>query len=165
MEVLVFLMQIKFHSAVLITNKYEIMKKFYSNVLEQEIEFDFGNCSSYKCGLSIWQLQPYYPLTDALGRQFSEKGNNNLELCFETDEFQSVVEKIRTHEIEYLHDVTEEKWGQLTLRIFDPDNNIVEIGETIPCFVNRFHKQGMNAEQINERTSVPIEAIKQITNQ
>ena len=58
--------------------------------------------------------------------------------------------------------VTEETWGQLTIRFYDPENNLIEIGETIPCFVKRFYNQGMTIEEVSQRTLVPLEFVKGI---
>jgi catechol 2,3-dioxygenase-like lactoylglutathione lyase family enzyme len=153
-------MDIKFHSSVIITRDFDKMKEFYQDILQQEIEFDFGNCIGFKCGLSIWQLQPDYPIAERLGKTYDASGNKNLELCFETASFDKVVSGLKNHKIEYLHNIIEEKWGQKTIRFYDPENNLIEIGETIPCFVQRFYNQGMKIEEVSKRTSVPLEFIK-----
>jgi len=64
--------------------------------------------------------------------------------------------------LSYLHKETEELWGQKTVRFYDPENNLVEIGETIPCFVKRFYNQGMTIEEVSKRTSVSSEMVLQI---
>lgn len=155
-------MKIKFHSTVIMTEEFEQMKSFYQNILQQEIEFDFGNCIGFKNGLSLWKLKEEYPIAKKLGRTFDKSGNKNLEICFETDDFELVIENLKKHKLNYLHEVTEELWGQQTVRFYDPEKNLVEIGETIPCFVKRFKRQGMGIEDVSKRTSVPIELVEQI---
>jgi catechol 2,3-dioxygenase-like lactoylglutathione lyase family enzyme len=155
-------MEIKFHSTVIITEAFEQMKLFYQNVLQQKIEFDFGNCIGFKNGLSLWKLKEEYPIAKRLGRTFDKSGNKNLEICFESDDFELVVQNLKKHQLKYLHIETEELWGQQTVRFYDPENNLVEIGETIPCFVKRFHNQGMTIEEVSKRTSVPTELVSQI---
>lgn len=155
-------MKITLSSTVLITADFEKMKSFYQNILQQQIEFDFGNCIGFKNGLTIWKLKEEYPIAQKLGRTFDPSGNKNLEICFETDDFAHVVETLQKHEITYLHDVAEEVWGQQTIRFYDPENNLIEIGETIPCFVKRFYNQGMSIEDVSKRTSVPIEIVSKI---
>ena len=155
-------MEIKFHSTVIITEEFEQMKSFYQNILQQTIEFDFGNCIGFKNGISLWKLKDEYPITKNLGRTFDKSGNKNLEICFETDNFELVVKNLKKHQLKYLHKETEELWGQQTIRFYDPDNNLVEIGETIPCFIKRFRNQGMSAEEVSKKTSVPIQIIKEI---
>lgn len=155
-------MEIKFHSTVIMTEEFEQMKSFYHEILQQKIEFDFGNCIGFKNGLSLWKLKEEYPISKKLGRTFDKSGNNNLEIYFETDDFELVVENLKKHKLNYLHKEIEELWGQQTIRFYDPENNIVEIGETIPCFVKRFRNQGMSAEEVSRKTSVPIEMVNEI---
>jgi transposase len=35
-----------------------------------------------------------------------------------------------------------------TMRFYDPENNLIEIGETISCFVKRFKNQGMTEIEV-----------------
>lgn len=87
-------MEIKFHSTVIMTEEFELMKSFYQNILQQQIEFDFGNCIGFKNGLSLWKLKDDYPIAKKLGRTFDNSGNKNLEICLETDDFELVVESL-----------------------------------------------------------------------
>jgi len=84
-------MNIKFNSSVIITKNLILLKNFYTQTLNLEIEFDFGNCIALKGGISIWELKEDYSISKNLGRLFSENGNNNLELCFETDNLDEVI--------------------------------------------------------------------------
>ena len=131
-------MKINYSSTVIITNHFEAMRHFYQDVLKMEVDVDFGNCIGFKGGVSIWQLTEDYPIAQKLGRTFDEGGNKNLELCFETEDFEESVKHLSNYSIRYLHQVEEETWGQQTIRFYDPDNNLIELGESIPCFVKRF---------------------------
>jgi catechol 2,3-dioxygenase-like lactoylglutathione lyase family enzyme len=155
-------MEIKFHSTVIMTDDFEQMKSFYQDILQQKIEFDFGNCIGFKNGLSLWKLKEEYPISKKLGRTFDKSGNKNMEICFETDDFEIVVENLKKYQLKYLHKETEELWGQQTVRFYDPENNLIEIGETIPCFVKRFRNRGMSAEEVSNKTSVPIQIVNEI---
>ncbi|MDA3882892.1 MAG: hypothetical protein PF481_06385 [Bacteroidales bacterium] len=155
-------MNIKFHSSVIITKDFDKMKIFYQEVLQQEIEFDFGNCIGFKNGISLWKLTKEYPIAKKLGRTYDSSGNKNLEICFETDNYKELVSSIEKHTIHYLHKTIEERWGQYTMRFYDPENNLIEIGESMSCFVKRFYNQGLSVEDVSKRTSVPIEIIQEI---
>ena len=148
-------MTIAFNSPVLLVKDFSAMKSFYTDTLDQKIKDDFGTCISFACGLSIWQLKPDYPISKRLGRCFSEGGNQNLELCFETDEFEASVERIKAAGVRPLHDVVEESWGQLTFRFFDPEGNLVELGESMPTFVKRLYNHGLSQEAIHSKTGIP----------
>ena len=138
------------------------MKVFYQEILKQEIKVDFGNCVGFKNGISLWKLTEEYTIAKKLGKTYDSSGNKNLEICFETDHFEKVVSSIRKYNLKYLHKTIEERWGQKTIRFYDPENNLVEIGETIPCFVKRFRNQGMSAEEVSKRTSVSIQMVNEI---
>ncbi len=155
-------MNLQFHSSVIICQDFDKMKDFYLNILQQEVEVDFGNCIGLKCKISLWQLKDNYPIAEKLGRTFSTQGNKNLEICFETDDFETIVNHLKHYDINYLHKEEEETWGQRTLRLFDPENNLIEIGETVPCFVKRFYQQGLSIEEVSQRTAVPLEMVKEI---
>ncbi|OYT15938.1 MAG: glyoxalase [Bacteroidetes bacterium 4572_77] len=155
-------MKIDFSSTVIMVDDLEKMKDFYTNVLKQEIGIDFGACVGYKCGFSLWKLNLDFPITKKLGTPYHKDGNKNMEVCFETDDFEEVVESLKPYDLKYLHNVTEEVWGQSTIRFYDPEGNLVEIGESVPCFVKRFHQQGLSLEEVAARTFVPIDVVKQI---
>ena len=151
-------MAITFHSTVLITKNFDAMKRFYTDVMQQNVAFDFGNCISFRCGLTIWQLKDSYPMTQALGA-VPEPNVGAVEVCFETEDFDADAAAVKAAGVSLLHDITEENWGQLTLRFYDPDKNIVELGESIPCFCCRLHRGGMDTAAVAEKTGVSIQTV------
>jgi hypothetical protein len=52
--------------------------------------------------------------------------------------------------------------GQRTIRFFDPDKNLVEIGETLPVFIKRLKNKGLSVHEINKKTGVPADKIKKL---
>ena len=155
-------MGISFSSTVIMVEDLEQMRSFYQDILQQKIAFDFGNCIGFQNGISLWKLKEGYPITKKMGRTYDKSGNKNLEICFEADDFEVVVAGLKEHKLNFLHTEAEELWGQQTIRFYDPENNLVEVGETIPCFVKRFRHQGMSFEEVSERTSVPLEIVMKI---
>lgn len=154
-------MSIKFHSSVLITNNFESMKSFYTQGMGLQIKDDFGTCIGFVCGLSIWKMGENQPLAKTLGRTFHTDGNKNLEMCFETENFDTDVVHVKSFGIKLIHDIQTETWGQKTIRFYDPDENMIELGETIPTFVKRLHKEGMAIEEVAKKTGVPQEQVEQ----
>jgi catechol 2,3-dioxygenase-like lactoylglutathione lyase family enzyme len=151
-------MNIRFHSSVLITNNLEKLKTFYCQLLKQEIEHDFGTCVIFKCGLSVWALLPTHPVAKIAG--VTNAGNQRMELCFETENFDEVYDNLKRQHLNLLHDVIEELWGQRTIRFFDPDGNLIELGESILCFVWRLYNSGMNIGEIVSKTSVTEDNVR-----
>ena len=155
-------MGISFSSTVIMVEDLEQMRSFYQDILQQKIAFDFGNCIGFQNGISLWKLKEGYPITKKMGRTYDKSGNKNLEICFEADDFELVVAGLKKQKLNFLHTEAEESWGQQTIRFYDPENNLVEVGETMPCFVKRFRDQGMSFEEVSERTSVPLEIVMKI---
>jgi catechol 2,3-dioxygenase-like lactoylglutathione lyase family enzyme len=155
-------MNLNFHSPVIITNRFEDMLKFYKNILGMSIKHDFGNCITFNGGLSIWQLEDNYPIAQHLGRTYDQSGNKNLELCFETESIDEFIESINDQKIHKLHEVTEERWGQKTIRFFDPDKNLIEVGESLKCLVIRLKKEGKSIDAIEHKTSLPKDLINEL---
>jgi catechol 2,3-dioxygenase-like lactoylglutathione lyase family enzyme len=158
-------MSIQFHSSVLFTADVKRLSAFYVRVLGQEVRHDFGACIILQCGLSLWQPSNELTVAAKLGYCCHPSGNKNLELCFETETFALDVARIKASDATLLHDVVEEPWGQQAVRFFDPDGNLVELGESIPTFVRRHHAAGLSAEAVAERTGVPLDAVLQFIEQ
>ena len=150
---------IHYDSAVLITKNVEGMKRFYMDVLRQPLRFDFGRCQILECGISIWEVDDNDPVMKAPG--IGKGQNSRLELCFDTEDFEEDVAYVMSHNPKMLHDIEEEAWGQRTIRFFDPDGNLVELGESIPCFCRRLYKDGMTAEQVADKTGAHIDKVKE----
>ena len=86
-------------------------------------------------------------------------GSNSSEVYFEEDNFDKFVEKLKNCEVKYVHPVREHSWGQRVVRIYDPDNHIIEIGENMKVVCKRFLNSGMTPEQVAERMDVPMKFI------
>ncbi len=146
-------MSIRFDSAVLITQNIDSMKEFYSRVMGQRVRHDFGGCVIFDCGLAVWKLESGYPLAKALGGRAG--GNGSLEICFDTEEFENHSVNVKKAGVKLVHDVVQEQWGQLTIRFFDPDGNLVELGESIPAFCRRLYASGLSVREVSKKTGVP----------
>jgi catechol 2,3-dioxygenase-like lactoylglutathione lyase family enzyme len=151
----------KLQSVVLITNALSDLRAFYEGVLGLKVQADFGACVGYVEGVSIWQPGLDHPV-----RSPSERGSDHpFELCFETDstqDFEEKTEQLLKSAKAVLHGLRTEPWGQRTIRILDPDGNLLEWGESIPCFVSRLSAEGLDPESVAKRTGVPLESVKQI---
>ena len=155
-------MSLKFHSSVIFIKDIEISKDFYCNILNQDIKMDFGNYVVLNDGLTLWQIPDWHQLT----KDFydNESYNQSLELYFETEDIHKTLNLIEAHSIPKHHELSEESWGQKTIRIYDPDNNLIEIGEKLESFIRRLNNEGLSIEKISKKTGIPenliIEFIK-----
>jgi catechol 2,3-dioxygenase-like lactoylglutathione lyase family enzyme len=154
-------MNIKFESAVIMVKDVAVSRRFYEGVLGQEVFMDFGPNVSFAGGtFAIWQVDHAHEIL--FGNPSGEVGQGEMEIYFESDDVSGMVKRFEEAGIEFVHPMREQPWGQRVVRVYDPDGHIVEVGEPIPVFVARFLGQGMSVEQVAERTSVPVEAVRQI---
>ncbi|MBD3227875.1 MAG: hypothetical protein GF329_06775 [Candidatus Lokiarchaeota archaeon] len=86
----------------------------------------------------------------------------NVELYFETNEIEELSELINEKDIEIIHGLKEENWGQRTIRIYDPDKFIIEIAEPMSNVIIRYYKSGKSLEKISKKTQMPLNTIKTI---
>lgn len=155
--------QVTFSHMVLFVKNIETAKQFYTTMLDQTIDLDFGTNISFNGGLALWEIRPEYPIAKTLGNRLNLNATDNrTELYFETEDIDSMLDRLKKNNITFLHELVNEPWGQQTMRFFDPDNHLIEIGESMASFIGRFYKQGLTVKQIAERTGVQLEVVEKI---
>jgi predicted enzyme related to lactoylglutathione lyase len=152
-------MSVTFYSPVIFVKDIQVSKKFYSEILNQEIEFDFGTNIIFKSKLSLWQVKAGHEISAITG---SSSEGNTFELYFETEDIEESAERIISTGAKLLHDLKTESWGQRTIRFFDPDNHLVEIGETLRTFIMRIYKETGSVAETASKTGVDLETIKTV---
>ncbi len=131
-------MNIKNCSTALFVKDISVSKGFYINVLEREIVHDFGKNIIFKDGFAIWEIQNEHIIPNKLGiKNITDVSINRFELYFESDDIDSVFQKLELQKVKFIHEIHKEPWGQRTFRFFDPDNHIIEIGESLEIFMNK----------------------------
>lgn len=152
-------------STAVFVKDIDISKDFYISLLEMEVDLDFGKNVIFKNGFVIWEIQENHIILSRLGlNKITDRSVNRFELYFETENISEISETLKTRNIKFLHKLHEEPWGQRTIRFFDPDNHLIEIGESMRQFVRRFYEQGLTVEKVSERTSVPVEEVQRLIN-
>lgn len=155
--------RINYESSVFFVKDIKKTRDFYLNVLKQKIEFDFGRNIVFKGGLSFWD-EDY-----ALRTIYDDKapkmmaGKNNSEIYFETEQLELVFNHVKKENATIIHKIMEHPWGQRGFRFYDQDNHIIEIGEPMEAVVRRLFRNGLTLEAIAEKTTMPMEFIKDIT--
>lgn len=148
---------------VLFVKNIGISKDFYSRILQQRIKLDFGTNIIYHSGIALWQIREDHIITTQIGLSNSRDAQGNrFELCFETDDIDRVYQELKSCSAVFVHEMHEELWGQRTVRFFDPDGHLVEVGESLEQFVLRFHSQGLTTEQISARTFMQVADVESI---
>ena len=119
----------KFSCSVIAVKNIEISKKFYETVLNQKIISDLGINVTFE---GDFALQQEYSEMIGIPENEVKQKSNNFEMYFEEEKFDDFLKKLKTmKEIKYVHDVKKYDWGQRVIRFYDPDEHIIEVGETM----------------------------------
>jgi len=129
----------------------EKSKEFYCNVLNQEIKVDFGENVTFFGDFAI-HLRSHFK--DLIRDKSIISGSNSFELYFEDDNLEIVQKRLKENNVEFVHELIEQPWMQRVVRFYDPDKNIIEIGETMEYVSHRLYRQGNSVELIVKSTGL-----------
>ena len=153
----------RFSMPVIFVNSIETSKKFYQDIFALEIEQDFGENIVFKNSISLWQKKCAEEIIfGSVKENRFEKGIKAIELYFQTGNVETVYNILKGKNVEMIHGLKEENWGQKTIRFYDPDKFIIEVAEPIENVVLRFSKSGMSDEEVSKKTQMPLEIVKKI---
>jgi len=156
---------LKFISPLIVVADLARSRKFYEDLLGQEVKFDFGENVTFKGDFSI-HLAPHFQGLLGGPADFPVRFKaNNAELYFETEDIENLAARLDDAGVNYVHPLRAQPWGQRVLRLYDPDGHIVEIGETMEAVVWRFHQQGMSLEDVAAKSSMPAAFVEQVIRQ
>jgi predicted enzyme related to lactoylglutathione lyase len=155
-------MKIKYLCSLITVQDIEKSRKFYEEILKQEVEIDHGANVAFKGGFAIHDARHYQEL---LGESSPIKNNsekNFMELYFESENLDEIQGKLESLNSKFLHKIREQPWGQRVVRFYDPDGYIIEVGEPLEFVVRRFAAQGLSHEEISRMSSMPFEFVKMV---
>lgn len=136
-------------------------RRFYEDILGQDVSGDHGLHVMFTGGFAIWQVDRAGSSIFASEPSRARTGSDGMELYFEADDVDAAFRLMEGSAGEVIHPVREEPWGQRTFRCYDPDGHIIEVGEPMPAAIRRLFRLGSTPEGIAKRTSMPMEMVLQ----
>lgn len=146
----------KMKNTMLVVKDMERSKKFYWEVMGLRTLVDLQIHAVLTGGLG---LQTEASWQGFIREDISYKGND-AEIYFEEDDFDTFIEKLTKMDIEYVHPPYTHEWGQRVVRFYDPDNHILEVGESMKIVCRRFLNVGFDEMQIAKKTGLPLKAVR-----
>lgn len=141
-------------------------RKFYTELLQFTVIMDNGGTNlTFKEGFAVWQIWADNIIPKTLGAENINNPNSTsrFELCFETDDLDQIYQTLKENEVAFLHEINTEIWGQRTIRFYDPDRHLIEVGEEMSIFLKRiYEEEGQHLEATAKRTFMPLDALKHI---
>lgn len=137
-------------------------KAFYKEIFGLRVIQDFNANFVMTGGISFQTRDSWKDFIQQSSDDVQYKGNDH-ELYFETDDLDEFVKLLDTRDdIVYVHGIKEHEWGQRGLRMYDPDFHIIEVSEPLSAVVKRFHDQGMDFEEISNKTMLSIKMAERL---
>jgi catechol 2,3-dioxygenase-like lactoylglutathione lyase family enzyme len=155
-------MQIKLVGAVIFVKDIKAACRFYTEVLDQKIDVDFGANVGFVGGLSLWQRDHATQVIFQRPAAEHEPHHDHAELYFETDLLDEVYKRLEEERVDFIQALTEQPWGARATRFYDFDGHIVELSEPMTTTIARMLAQGMTVEAVVQKTAMPLEIVQQI---
>jgi catechol 2,3-dioxygenase-like lactoylglutathione lyase family enzyme len=127
-------------------------RNFYENLLNQKVKFDFGENITFHGDFAIHLQSHFEMLID--NKKVTYGGNN-----FEFDDIEQIVRTLKDNNVLFVHGIREQPWRQKVVRFYDPDKNMIEIGESMEHLALRLKNEGLSMEQISKTTNMPIDFV------
>ena len=149
----------KLEGSLLVVKDMDISRRFYKDVLSRTVLLD----------LKVYVVfEGFYLLTEGQWREFLDNktvqlqyGNHVCQLGFEDDDIDTFMEHFQKFpDIKVLTPLKEYVWGQRSIRFYDPDGHIIEVGESMKVVVKRFLRSGMTIEEAIEKSMFPREFVE-----
>lgn len=106
----------------------KVSRHFYETILQQKVKHDFGENIVFEGDFAI-HLKSHF--SELITNKTIIQPNNSFELYFEDNALDDLVNKLKQYKVEFIHDVREQPWRQRVARFYDPDKNIIEVGEPL----------------------------------
>ena len=151
----------KFLNVLIAVSDIEVSKRFYQEVLDLDVESDFGANVTLTGGISLQTLGTWKAFIQK-GEDDVVFGGNAGELYFESLDIESFCKLLSERDdIRYVHPLFEHRWGQRVVRFYDPDGHIIEVGEDMGIVVRRFINDGLSVAETAARMGVSTAYIEQ----
>ena len=150
----------RYACSLIAVSDLDASKKFYCEVLGQKISLDLGDNVWFEGGFA---LQYHFAEILSIDKNSVMKRSHNFELYFEEDDFDACLARLEKFEpIEYVHPPKKHEWQQRVVRIYDPDNHIIEIGESMAVIARRYLREGYSAEETAKIIQHPLEFVQSL---
>ena len=151
---------LKFISPLIVVEDMARSRQFYEQLLGQQVKFDFGVDVCFEGDFTIHLKSHFQSLLGEAARYPITSKAHNGELYFDSDDIESIYQRLQAAGVEFIEAIREQPWGQRAMRLYDPDGHILEIGEPLEATVQRFYRQGWSIDRIREKTGMPREFIE-----
>lgn len=120
---------------LIVVSDIETSKKFYQELFGLRVINDFGENVILTEGLVLQERKIW---ETSIGKEVAFSGND-AELYFEESDMDGFLQKLNQSKwkIVYVNSLIEYERGQRIIRLYDPDNHVIEVKETMESVARR----------------------------
>ncbi|MCL1824987.1 MAG: VOC family protein [Betaproteobacteria bacterium] len=150
----------KLEGTLLVVKDINASRRFYQDVLSRKVVLDLGVYVVFEEGLYLLTEGQWIEFLDSKSVPFNY-GNNVCQLGFEDGDIDAFMAHFRKFpDIKVLTPLKEYAWGQRSIRFYDPDGHVIEVGESMTVVVKRFLRSGLSVEETMQKTMFPREFVE-----
>lgn len=151
----------KFICPLIVVEDIRASRLFYEKLLGLKVKFDFGENVTFEGDFSIHESKHFQGLIK--GKKI-KSGAHNFELYFEEDQLDELESKLKSEGVQFVHQTQEQPWRQKVMRFYDPDEHIIEVGESMKHLVRRLEDEGLDIEGMVLATGLEQAFIMELLN-
>lgn len=145
---------IRYTSVVLFSDDVPRLRDFYRVLFGLAVTLDLGGLVTFEGGISIWETADVRAMVYG-GLEPSAVERPRCELYFETDAIEAFAAGL-VGRVRLAHPLETAPWAQRAIRFYDPDGNLVEVGESMDAVARRLAAEGLSPTEVAARTLMPL---------
>ena len=150
----------KLEGTLLVVKEIDASRRFYQDVLFRTVVLDLGVYVVFEGGFCLLTEGQWAEFLDNKPVPFNY-GHNVCQLGFEDEDIDAFMEHLRKFsDIKVLSPLKEYAWGQRSIRFYDPDGHVIEVGESMAVVVKRFLCSGLSIEEAMQKSMFPREFVE-----
>ena len=122
-------MQLTLRYVILYVNDLERSIIFYRDLIGLPVRAEHGTYVEFETGSTILAMNTRENVAEITGLNIPKSINHSqtFELGFVVEDVNTIVEKLRSHEVLIISEPVTKPWGQIVAYVADPDGHFIEI--------------------------------------
>lgn len=122
-------MQLALRYMILYVENLERSITFYRDLLGLPVRAEHGTYVEFETGSTVLAINTRENVAEITGLNIPESINHSqtFELGFVVENVNTIVEKLRGHEVLIISEPVTKPWGQIVAYVADPDGHFIEI--------------------------------------
>ncbi|MFB6465845.1 VOC family protein [Cytobacillus sp. Hz8] len=122
-------MQLALRYMILYVENLERSITFYRDLLGLPVRAEHGTYVEFETGSTVLAINTRENVAEITGLNIPESINHSqtFELGFVVEDVNTIVEKLRGHEVLIISEPVTKPWGQIVAYVADPDGHFIEI--------------------------------------